>query len=160
MASFRFYETYLLHIKPFVLNKSVISPFLGGFTQQKDTVFHTNQSSKPCTVLQYPSRKVRNLRERLCDTLTVFWVCVSRIKRDTHPVMGWLRLVGSFKLQVSFAGYCLFYRALLQKRTVWKTVWHSDSFLSVCVEKRETLTQFSSNLEQSVSLCSIWGGYD
>jgi len=32
--------------------------------------------------------------------------------------MGWLRLVGSLKLQVSFAEYSLFYRALLQKRLV------------------------------------------
>jgi len=30
--------------------------------------------------------------------------------------MGWLRLVGSFKLEVSFAEYSLFYMALLQKR--------------------------------------------
>jgi len=30
--------------------------------------------------------------------------------------MGWLRLVGSLKLQVSFAEYRLFYRVLLQKR--------------------------------------------
>ena len=30
MASFRFCDTYLLHIKPFVVNKSAISPFLGG----------------------------------------------------------------------------------------------------------------------------------
>jgi len=30
--------------------------------------------------------------------------------------MGWLRLVGSLKWQVSFAEYRLFYRALLQKR--------------------------------------------
>ena len=29
--------------------------------------------------------------------------------------MGLLRLVSSLKLDVSFAGYCLFYRALLQK---------------------------------------------
>jgi len=28
--------------------------------------------------------------------------------------MGWLRLVGSFKLYISFAEYSLFYRALLQ----------------------------------------------
>jgi len=32
--------------------------------------------------------------------------------------MGWLRLVGSIKLQVSFAKYHLFYRALLQKRPI------------------------------------------
>jgi len=30
MASFRFCETYLLHIKLFVVNNSAISPFLGG----------------------------------------------------------------------------------------------------------------------------------
>ena len=35
---------------------------------------------------------------------------------DVH--MGWLRLVGSIKLQVSFAEYSLFYRALLQKGPV------------------------------------------
>ena len=32
--------------------------------------------------------------------------------------MGWLRLVGSLKLQVSFAEYSLFYRALLKKRPI------------------------------------------
>jgi len=32
--------------------------------------------------------------------------------------MGWLRLVRSIKLQVSFAEYSLFYRALLQKRPI------------------------------------------
>ena len=32
--------------------------------------------------------------------------------------MGWLRLVGSFKLQVSFAEYRLFHKALLKKRPI------------------------------------------
>jgi len=32
--------------------------------------------------------------------------------------MGWLRLVGSLKIYVSFAEYSLFYRALLQKRPI------------------------------------------
>jgi len=32
--------------------------------------------------------------------------------------MGWLRLVGSMKLQVSFAEYGVLYRALLQKRDI------------------------------------------
>jgi len=31
MASFRFCQTHLLHIKPLVVNKSAISPFLGGY---------------------------------------------------------------------------------------------------------------------------------
>ena len=33
-----------------------------------------------------------------------------------HMAIGWLRLVGSLKLQVSFAEYPLFYSAHLQKR--------------------------------------------
>jgi len=33
-----------------------------------------------------------------------------------HRDMGWLRIVGSLKLQVSIGEYSLFYRALLQKR--------------------------------------------
>jgi len=36
--------------------------------------------------------------------------------------VGWLRLVGSLKLYVSFAEYRLFYRALLQKRPI---IWRS-----------------------------------
>ena len=32
--------------------------------------------------------------------------------------IGWLRLLGSLKLYVSFAEYRLFYRALLQKRPI------------------------------------------
>ena len=46
----------------------------------------------------------------VCD-LSHFWKgCLA-----AEP-MGWLRLVGSIKLQVSFAEYCLFYRSLLRKR--------------------------------------------
>ena len=36
----------------------------------------------------------------------------------SHRSMGWLRSVGSIKLQVSFAEYRLFYKPLLQKRPV------------------------------------------
>ena len=41
---------------------------------------------------------------------------VRGITRDLLSDMRWLRSVGSIKLQVSFAEYRLFYRALLQKR--------------------------------------------
>jgi len=37
---------------------------------------------------------------------------------DSYTYMGLLRLVGSLKLQVSFAEYSLFHRAPLQKRPV------------------------------------------
>jgi len=42
----------------------------------------------------------------------------TRIYTYKHICMGWLRLVGSLKLQVSFEEYCVFYRALLQKRPI------------------------------------------
>ena len=41
-------------------------------------------------------------------------ICVC--SSQNSPDIGWLRLVGSIKLQVSFAECCLFYGALLQKR--------------------------------------------
>jgi len=49
-------------------------------------------------------------------------VCVSLVWEvstlQIAPTMGWLPSVGSIKLQVSFAEYRLFYRALLQKRPI------------------------------------------
>jgi len=54
--------------------------------------------------------------------------------------MGWLRLVGSLKLQVSLVEYRLFYRALLQKRPmisrsllIEATPYVASSTHSVCV---------------------------
>jgi len=44
--------------------------------------------------------------------------CVYIDPRAAQGTMGWLRLVGSSKLDVSFAEYRLFYRALLQKRPI------------------------------------------
>ena len=44
------------------------------------------------------------------------WCVLHKIVRDIH--MGCLRLAGSLKVQVSFAEYGLFYRALLQKRPI------------------------------------------
>ena len=38
---------------------------------------------------------------------------------EVRSAIGWLRLVGSLKISVSFAEYSLFYRALLQKRPVF-----------------------------------------
>ena len=41
---------------------------------------------------------------------------IERVYSNKRRYMGWLRLVGSLKLQVSFAEYGFFYKALLQKR--------------------------------------------
>jgi len=67
---------------------------------------------------------------------TYLYICTQTCTHTAHPniyvyvyihkciymvcilYMRWLRLVGSFKLYVSFAGYSLFYRALLQKRPI------------------------------------------
>ena len=62
-------------------------------------------------------------RRNLCD-MTDLWL--NRLTTDLFwsliitsiAVGGWLRWVGSIKLQVSFAEYSLFYRALLQKRPI------------------------------------------
>ena len=62
---------------------------------------------------------------RICDSLIyacVPWlICHMTYLAESH--MGWLRLVGSIKLQVSFAGYSLFHRSLLQKRPIKETVF-------------------------------------
>jgi len=52
-----------------------------------------------------------NTHKRLLITLS--YECILH-----SPHMGWLRSVGSIRLQVSFAEYRLFYRALLQKRPI------------------------------------------
>ena len=61
-----------------------------------------------------PKSRGQHLRENHCP-------CHIYISLYPHLYvlsMGWLRLVGSIKLQVSFAEYCLFNRALLQKRPI------------------------------------------
>jgi len=49
MASFRFCETHLLHIKPFVVNKSAMRPFLGGIIFEWG--FQLNQIDRPRRVM-------------------------------------------------------------------------------------------------------------
>ena len=52
--------------------------------------------------------------------------CLHIIYRSPYLHMGWLRLVGSLKLQVSFAEYPLFYRAVLQKRPMKEPINRSN----------------------------------
>ena len=53
-----------------------------------------------------------------CSGLQCDVVCSGVLQRVAATNMGWLRLVGALKLQVSFAEYSLFYRALLQKKPI------------------------------------------
>jgi len=55
------------------------------------------------------------IRDRLIRERVVF-ICVTWLMYTI--TMGWLRSGGLITLQVSFAEYCLFYRALLQKRPI------------------------------------------
>jgi len=67
--------------------------------------------------------------------------------------MGWLRLVGSIKSQVSFSEYCLFYRALLQKSPrilsillTKATLWHPSKVQPVPF--KETSSKFLSSFQK------------
>jgi len=66
------------------------------------------------------------VRERvcvLCGCCLCVWFCLNLcVSAHVSLVvrMGWPRLVGSIKLQVSFAEYSRFYRALLQR---WPIIW-------------------------------------
>ena len=71
MASFRLCETHLLHIKPFVVNYSAISPFFGGHTwirkrslcaYAKEPHTHTHADvHEPCTRI-HSKMKEPNIR--------------------------------------------------------------------------------------------------
>ena len=58
------------------------------------------------------------LRSLLMVATPYLKTCEAANARKQMRGMGWLRLVGSLKLQVSLAEYHLFYRALLQKRPI------------------------------------------
>ena len=55
------------------------------------------------------------------NVLSVFvteWFNVRTWRSQEDEDIGWLQVVGSLKLYVSFAEHCPFYRALLQKRPI------------------------------------------
>jgi len=64
-----------------------------------------------------------------------------RIPKRKGPVItGWLRLVGSLKLQVTFAEYSLLNRALLQKRRIFlgSLLVSSNNYVSSPYVEEET----------------------
>jgi len=89
----------------------------------QNTALHCNilqRIAMHCKALQYTATQYNTLQR------TATGMC---------RAMGWLRLVGSLKLQVSFAEYRLLYRALLQKRPV--ILW---SLLIVATPYRATMS--------------------
>ena len=74
--------------------------------------------------------------------------------------MGWLRLVGSLKLQVSFAENGLFYRALLQKRPIILRILRIVSTSYRAAAQGEGGTVLAEILEtQLATLYTIWNDY-
>jgi len=75
-----------------------------------------------CMLQHTPQYTTTDYLSRTCySRLQCFWWSIalhSMLQHTPQHTMEWLRLVGSFKLQVSFAEYSLFYRALLRKRRV------------------------------------------
>jgi len=93
----------LCHIE-FLPRRSIF----GGWPSRCNTLQHTathcntlQRTATHCSILQHTAAH--------CNTLQ---------HTARYCTMGWLRLAGSLKLQVSFAEYHLFYRALLQKRHI------------------------------------------
>jgi len=80
------------------------------------------ESSPPCMCRACTFSASRH--DHLCDCVHRFWQLCGRhllrksARRHDHFHMGWLRLVGSLKVYVSFAEYSLFQRVLLQKRPI------------------------------------------
>jgi len=73
---------------------------------------------------KYKDRERVNIfhRQVVVRLLNAPWTCMVLIpstgEKNQRTPMGWLRWVGSLRLQVSFAEYSLSYRALLQKRPI------------------------------------------
>jgi len=86
---------------------------------------------------------------------------------STWITMGWLRLVGSLKLQVSFSKYSFFYKALLKKRpTILRSllivatpyVWHDCSFVChnsiICATWLAYMCDMTLHLNGNITLLS------
>ena len=89
-----------------------------------NTLQHT---ATHCNTLQHTTTHCNTLQHTAthCNTLQHTATHCNTLQWATHDIaqvfmcdVGWLWLVGSFKLYVSFAGFRLFYRALLQKRPI------------------------------------------
>jgi len=75
------------------------------------TYIHTNIHTNKHTYL--------HTRVRTCHYLHCAWISLSRRPKYVYiHTMGWIRLVGTLKVQVSIAEYKPFYRALLQKKPI------------------------------------------
>ena len=87
----------------------------------------------------------------LCPPLSILLSSVCLPLPPLYLSMWCLRLVGSLKLQVSFAEYSLFYRALLQKRlkTLRSRRIVATPYLSICLSISLSLRLFDGGRERA-----------
>jgi len=134
MASFRFCETYLLHIKPFVVNKSAISSFLGGgwfFFPHKPT--HLLSLIRLLLVIQPGTERICARRIKIVDFDSLFVDVNGRIclvlSLPYQP-----RLWGRFTMQICIrldgrldtAYYGLTIADVTQGSFAWRQLWKRD----------------------------------
>ena len=120
-------------------------------------------TAKHCKILQHTATHCNTLEfttiHRQIDRQIYTFACIYHT--------GWLRLVGSLKIQVSFAEYSLIYRALLQKRPailrsllIVSTPYLPDPVYDLC---SLSVCQISGNrfIYRSVHINKTWcGGAD
>jgi len=97
-------------------------------THQKETNTHQKETNtrqkRPIHIKKRPTQETWTNQQDLYSKIFEIFVkktYTNKIKKDLQrdlAAMGWLRIVGSLKWQVSFAEYRLFHRALLQKRPI------------------------------------------
>jgi len=104
----------LIFIRHFPQKSPIIS---GSFAESDLQVTASYGFSPPCTIYLKPVERTLCSSTLPIKKIELRWESCRRV-RTLQVHMGWLRLVGSLKIQVSFAEYRLFYRALLQKRPV------------------------------------------
>jgi len=108
---------YILHKRPMILRSllTVATPY---------PEIHTDSTRWDRSALNISRSRILSIlnnisRSRDFSTLSNHtFICINFLWfiYTQNPNMGWVWLVGSWKMWVSFAEYSLFYRALLQKR--------------------------------------------
>jgi len=90
----------------------------------KETHFNGQRDLYACQKRPTSKTIVCGYRYSLLSMSKVICIHSKKSLRIIHSyaAKGWLRLVGSMKLQVSFAEYSLFCRALLQKRPIVQSI--------------------------------------
>jgi len=117
---------------------------------------------------QYSAKETYNFIDPTDRSHPILWFThTSHVFFDsviTIFCMGWLMSEGSMKLYVSFAEYCLFHRAILQKRPISLSILlseatpqHRVSILQMCRSmRRYTRTHTHTQIHLEKPLADSW----